>query len=208
MFRMNVRAFCMVFALASTAALAAPKKGDPEKGKEVFQQCTPCHNADSNEKKMGPAIIAFRYGFPRAAFTEDSLTGEATGFRLPIGGSAWTRGYQYSMANNRLLGTTLPGDPAGTFSARYQYDDHGNIKRMPHFANLADPNAPAVNSRRARRIASYSLSTDANVSATRGERGWRVRKAEFGRSAGAQQVLQPGAPGVTTAEGRRAGSKH
>jgi alpha-glucosidase len=38
--------------------------------------------------------IAFRYGFPRAAFTEDSLTGEATGFHLPTGGSAWMQPYQ------------------------------------------------------------------------------------------------------------------
>ena len=38
--------------------------------------------------------IAFRYGFPRAAFAEDSLTGEATGFRLPLGGSAWLQPYR------------------------------------------------------------------------------------------------------------------
>jgi len=38
--------------------------------------------------------IAFRYGFPRAAFTEDSLTGEATGFRFPLGGSAWLQPYR------------------------------------------------------------------------------------------------------------------
>ena len=42
--------------LAASVATAAPKKGDPEKGKEVFQQCTPCHNADSTEKKMGPGL--------------------------------------------------------------------------------------------------------------------------------------------------------
>jgi len=38
--------------------------------------------------------IAFRYGFPRAAFAEDSVTGEATGFRLPVGGSAWMQPYR------------------------------------------------------------------------------------------------------------------
>ena len=32
------------------------KAGDPEKGKEVFQQCGVCHNADSTEKKMGPGL--------------------------------------------------------------------------------------------------------------------------------------------------------
>lgn len=32
------------------------KAGDPEKGKEVFQQCGVCHNSDSTEKKMGPGL--------------------------------------------------------------------------------------------------------------------------------------------------------
>ena len=36
--------------------MGADKKGDPEKGKEVFQQCGVCHNADSAEKKMGPGL--------------------------------------------------------------------------------------------------------------------------------------------------------
>src|SRR5438552_12179286 len=31
-------------------------KGDPEKGKDVFTQCGVCHNADSDEKKMGPGL--------------------------------------------------------------------------------------------------------------------------------------------------------
>lgn len=38
------------------AAAAADKKGNPEKGKETFQQCAVCHNADSKEKKMGPGL--------------------------------------------------------------------------------------------------------------------------------------------------------
>jgi mono/diheme cytochrome c family protein len=48
-------AFCLATAMVCSTALAA-KKGDAEKGKEVFQQCTPCHNPDSNEKKMGPGL--------------------------------------------------------------------------------------------------------------------------------------------------------
>src|SRR5215468_5776699 len=31
-------------------------KGDAEKGKETFTQCGVCHNADSDEKKMGPGL--------------------------------------------------------------------------------------------------------------------------------------------------------
>ena len=55
MYHSKAFAFGMALAIASSAALAA-KKGDPDKGKEVFQQCTPCHNSDSTEKKMGPGL--------------------------------------------------------------------------------------------------------------------------------------------------------
>src|ERR1044071_7997311 len=43
-------------ALTASLAMGADKKGDAEKGKEVFQQCGVCHNADSTEKKMGPGL--------------------------------------------------------------------------------------------------------------------------------------------------------
>ena len=32
------------------------KAADAAKGKEVFEQCSVCHNADSDEKKMGPGL--------------------------------------------------------------------------------------------------------------------------------------------------------
>ena len=32
------------------------REGDAAKGKEVFTQCAVCHNADSDEKKMGPGL--------------------------------------------------------------------------------------------------------------------------------------------------------
>jgi cytochrome c len=44
------------FSLTCSLAVGADKKGDAEKGKEVFQQCGVCHNADSSEKKMGPGL--------------------------------------------------------------------------------------------------------------------------------------------------------
>ena len=37
-------------------ALAQDKKGDADKGKQVFEQCSVCHNIDSPEKKMGPSL--------------------------------------------------------------------------------------------------------------------------------------------------------
>lgn len=42
--------------LVSTAAFAQGKKGDPAKGKAVFEQCSVCHAPDSTEKKMGPGL--------------------------------------------------------------------------------------------------------------------------------------------------------
>ena len=37
-------------------ALYGQKKGTAAKGKEVFDQCSVCHNADSAERKMGPGL--------------------------------------------------------------------------------------------------------------------------------------------------------
>jgi mono/diheme cytochrome c family protein len=46
--------------------LASAKKPDAAKGKEVFEQCAVCHNADSTEKKMGPGL--------KGLFSKDKLT--------------------------------------------------------------------------------------------------------------------------------------
>ncbi len=47
--------------LVAAAALTAtpnllPAAGDAAKGKAIFEQCSVCHNADSDEKKMGPGL--------------------------------------------------------------------------------------------------------------------------------------------------------
>jgi mono/diheme cytochrome c family protein len=53
---------CLTLALVFAVPAAAQKKGDKaasgdsEKGKAVFEQCSVCHNADSEEKKMGPGL--------------------------------------------------------------------------------------------------------------------------------------------------------
>jgi hypothetical protein len=53
----------------------------------------------------------------------------------------WTRQYSYAEPgaitatdfSNRLSATSLPGDnPAGPYSDRYNYDEHGNMTRAPH----------------------------------------------------------------------------
>jgi cytochrome c len=44
-------------ALVLIAGLAFRAQGaDADKGKEVFDQCAACHNADSTDKKMGPGL--------------------------------------------------------------------------------------------------------------------------------------------------------
>ena len=42
--------------LFGSVSMYAQKKGDAAKGKDVFEQCAVCHNADSTEKKMGPGL--------------------------------------------------------------------------------------------------------------------------------------------------------
>src|SRR5437764_9458442 len=42
--------------LFGSVSMFAQKKGDAAKGKDVFEQCSVCHNADSTEKKMGPGL--------------------------------------------------------------------------------------------------------------------------------------------------------
>ncbi|HWB84870.1 MAG TPA: c-type cytochrome [Bryobacteraceae bacterium] len=55
MYQFRALAICAALAAGSMVAMAADK-GDAAKGKEVFQQCAVCHNADSTEKKMGPGL--------------------------------------------------------------------------------------------------------------------------------------------------------
>ncbi len=43
-------------AIALTGSSLYAQKGDAAKGKEVFDQCTVCHNSDSTEVKMGPGL--------------------------------------------------------------------------------------------------------------------------------------------------------
>lgn len=58
MFSMN-RFRTLVICVALTAGsrvLLAADKGDAAKGKEIFNQCSVCHNPDSTENKIGPGL--------------------------------------------------------------------------------------------------------------------------------------------------------
>ena len=65
MHRFRVLTLCLSLAAASKVMLTAGK-GDAAKGKVVFEQCGVCHNADSDEKKMGPGL--------KGLFKKDKMT--------------------------------------------------------------------------------------------------------------------------------------
>ncbi len=44
------------FGIIGSGAGRAADAGNAEKGKEVFEQCSACHNVDNNERKMGPSL--------------------------------------------------------------------------------------------------------------------------------------------------------
>jgi mono/diheme cytochrome c family protein len=50
----------IIFAAAVVIVLSLPlgarPKGDAEEGKKAFEQCAVCHNADTDEKKVGPSL--------------------------------------------------------------------------------------------------------------------------------------------------------
>src|SRR5438477_12722945 len=56
---------CSIAFCAASSVVFAAGKGDVAKGKEVFEQCGVCHNADSTEKKMGPGL--------KGLFTHDKM---------------------------------------------------------------------------------------------------------------------------------------
>lgn len=48
----------------------------------------------------------------------------------------WERRYDTAPDSNRLRATSLPGDLEGQYSARYAYDDCGNLVEVPHLRGL------------------------------------------------------------------------
>jgi RHS repeat-associated protein len=50
---------------------------------------------------------------------------------------SWTRRYSYAADSNRLLRTSLPGDRDGSYSAPYEYNEHGSMISMPHLPAIS-----------------------------------------------------------------------
>src|SRR5579862_5755235 len=65
---------CGLALLFAGTRVFAAKPGNAEKGKEVFEQCSVCHNSDSEEKKMGPGLKGL---FMRAKLVNGKPTNEA-----------------------------------------------------------------------------------------------------------------------------------
>lgn len=49
-------AFCASFVAGAAGRQGKAAHGDAAKGKDVFEQCSVCHNVDTDEKKMGPSL--------------------------------------------------------------------------------------------------------------------------------------------------------
>jgi mono/diheme cytochrome c family protein len=74
--RLTALALCLALCLAASTGQGKEKgKGDAEKGKAVFEQCGVCHNADSDEKKMGPGLKGL---FKKAKLNNGKKPTEAT----------------------------------------------------------------------------------------------------------------------------------
>jgi mono/diheme cytochrome c family protein len=88
--RLVAPGLCALLLVAlSFLAPAQDKKGsdgDVAKGKEVFEQCGVCHNADSDEKKMGPGLKGL---FKKATFSDGKtkVTEEAVRKKIDEGGN-------------------------------------------------------------------------------------------------------------------------
>ncbi len=53
MYRTRIILIAAAWVACSTISFAA---GDAAKGKEVFDQCSVCHNSDSTDQKIGPGL--------------------------------------------------------------------------------------------------------------------------------------------------------
>jgi len=51
-----IRILVPLATIATVAAVNGGGKGDAKSGEKVFEQCAVCHNATTDEKKVGPSL--------------------------------------------------------------------------------------------------------------------------------------------------------
>lgn len=117
-------------------------------------------------------------------YSHDSV-GNLTEMIHQAGGGGWTRRYAYAEpsqvssaeTSNRLSATSLPGDSAfGPYSSRYEYDQHGNVIRMPHLPGMTWDAQDRLQSTTRQRAAAVMPETTYYAYDYTGE---RLRKATF-----------------------------
>jgi RHS repeat-associated protein len=104
-----------------------------------FPQWKPHYDANDSTRRGKTHHPNDKFALRRytQTYTYDGIGNILSMAHRPAGGGGWTRFYEYASDSNRLLGTTLPGDPVGSFSARYTHDAHGNMLTMPHLPVMA-----------------------------------------------------------------------
>jgi YD repeat-containing protein len=98
------------------------------------------------------------------------------------GQPAWNRAYSYleqsllepAKRNNRLSSTTVGGSAPVTDT--YLYDEHGNVRRMPHLWNPANPQTPNMHWNHKDQLRQVDLGGGGTVYYTYDGSGQRVRK--------------------------------
>ncbi|WON73555.1 SpvB/TcaC N-terminal domain-containing protein [Nitrosospira sp. Is2] len=107
------------------------------------------NNVQRNAKNFDPIIGIPFPNSPEALqrYREDyeyDPVGNILGLHHNGGGTErWSRWYQYALDSNRLLATRSPAEAklsfyaaAPGYSAKYTYDDHGNMTAMPHLPKM------------------------------------------------------------------------
>lgn len=51
-----MKSLTLALVLLAGQPIVAQTKGDPEKGKDTFRQCSTCHDPDSTDKLIGPGL--------------------------------------------------------------------------------------------------------------------------------------------------------
>ncbi|MFL6197707.1 MAG: RHS repeat-associated core domain-containing protein, partial [Thermoanaerobaculia bacterium] len=102
-------------------------------GQKAPQQVT---HDDSFRTRLPHPTDGTAMGTYTETYTYDAV-GNILKMLHQVSSGSWTRRYSYAELSNRLLATSVPGDPDnGPYSEAYAYDDHGNMTRMPHLTTL------------------------------------------------------------------------